>query len=251
MTRVVVTGAAGLVGTVVARGLADTHQVHGFDRRRVTVVPGVRGDARRLGNLVKAFRGAEVVVDLAGNARLDAPWKVVHGTNMRAVWNTLEAARIAGVRRVVCASSNAVTAGYEQDEPWAPILAGDYPASGPGGIPLITTSMPVRPTTAYGSGKVFGEAACRHYTEVFGLSAVCLRIGTVTPSGGPTKARHFATLLSHPDLVSLVRHALHAPDTVRFAVVYGVSANTWRIWDIADAGTLLGFTPTDDAEAWR
>ena len=250
MTRVVVTGAAGLVGSIVTDGLSQDYDLTGFDRRRGARVTR-RGDSRRPSSLVKAFRDADVVVDMAGDPRLEAPWKSVYRTNIRAAWNTLEAARVAGVRRVVYASSNAVTAGYEQDLPWAPILAGDYPDSGPDGVARITTTMPVRPSGAYGTGKVFAEAACRRYSEAFDLSAICIRIGTVTLGGGPTRPRHFATLLSHRDLVSLVQHAIEAPDAVRFAVVYGVSANTWRIWDVSDAQEVLGYDPTDDAETWR
>jgi hypothetical protein len=51
--------------------------------------------------------------------------------------------------------------------------------------------------------------------------------------------------------VHLLRSSLAAPDSVRFAVFYGVSTNTWRFWDIADARLAIGYEPRDNAEAWR
>ena len=108
---------------------------------------------------------------------------------------------------------------------------------------------PIRPDGPYGIGKAFGEAAARYYADEFGLSVVCLRMGSV--SERPTSAREFATLLTHRDLVQLVRRVLAAPDSLRFAVYYGVSANTWRFWDIDDARRDVGYEPEDDAEAWR
>jgi nucleoside-diphosphate-sugar epimerase len=104
----------------------------------------------------------------------------------------------------------------------------------------------VRPDGPYALGKVLGEAAARWYSDAFGLSAVCLRIGTVNAEDRPLEPRHFATLLTHADLLRLVEAALTAD--VRFAVCYGVSRNTWRFWDISNE---IGYDPQDDAERYR
>jgi hypothetical protein len=80
---------------------------------------------------------------------------------------------------------------------------------------------------------------------------ICLRIGTVNAEGRPRNAREFATLLTHSDLVRLVDCSLSASDDLRFGVFYGVSANTWRFWDIDDARQTIGYQPRDNAEAWR
>jgi hypothetical protein len=45
--------------------------------------------------------------------------------------------------------------------------------------------------------------------------------------------------------------ALRAPLTLRHGVYYGVSANTWRFWDISNAREELDFESTDDAERFR
>jgi hypothetical protein len=191
------------------------------------------------------------VVDLAANPDQHASWESVRENNIPATLNALEAARGAGVRRLVFASSNHVTGMYEHDEPYASIIAGRYETLEPGGFERVTASHPIRPDGPYGVGKALGEAAGRFYSDVHGLSVVCLRIGTVNRQDRPRNVRELATLLTHRDLVQLVDRSLAAPESVGFAVVYGVSANRWRIWDIEDARRLLGYEPADDAEVWR
>jgi len=112
----------------------------------------------------------------------------------------------------------------------------------------------VNPTTLARAGYWQGrtaEAAGRYYAEEHGLSVICLRIGTVNQQDRPRNPREYATLLTHRDLVQLVRRCFEAPLDLRFAGFYGVSRNTWRIWDIEDAGSALGFAPVDDAERFR
>jgi hypothetical protein len=48
-----------------------------------------------------------------------------------------------------------------------------------------------------------------------------------------------------------VRRCIDAPPDLGFAVFYGVSLNTWRIWDIRDAAAAIGYEPVDDAEHFR
>ena len=98
---------------------------------------------------------------------------------------------------------------------------------------------PSGPHSPYGVSKALGEAAARFHAETSDLSTVCLRIGTVRLDDRPAQPRHFATLLTHRDLLSLVDAALSAPAEVRFGIYYGVSANTWRIWDMEPAGREL------------
>ena len=53
------------------------------------------------------------------------------------------------------------------------------------------------------------------------------------------------------DLVRLVECCLQAPASVRYAVYFGVSDNTWRFWDLEPARDQIGYEPRDDAERWR
>ena len=245
MERLAITGAGGLIGTILGGALAGRFELTRIDKEAGDGVDAV-ADSTDLEALVDAFRGAHLVVDLAADSA-DAPWPSVRANNIPATLNALEAARRTGVRRLVFASSNHVTGMYEQDEPYASIVKGAYAGLDPAAIRRITTADPIRPDGPYGVGKALGEAAGRMYVELHGLSVICLRIGTVNRAGRPRDVRQVATLLTHGDLVQLVERSLRAPDSERFGIFYGISRNTWRIWDIEDARSRLGYEPGDDA----
>ena len=249
--KILITGAAGLLGTVLMRGLDGRYAVTGVDRAVRRPANVRRRSMARSRSLATIFEGADAVVDLAGLSDHRTGWKDVWKNNLPATMNALDAARRAGVRRYVFASSNHVTGTYERDSPYSAIVAGDYTGLDPTSIPLVAVSWPVRPDGAYALGKLLGEAAARWYSDAFGLSAICLRIGTVNAEDRPLEPRHFATLLTHADLLRLVVCALEAPADLRFGVYYGVSRNTWRFWDISDAADEIGYQPQDDAEDFR
>lgn len=247
--RILITGAAGLIGTILMRGLGERYDVVGVDRA-LRRPPNVhRRNLARARGLSGLFAGADAVVDLAGLAGDRTEWKDVWRNNLPTTLNVLEAARHAGVRRYVFASSNRVSGGYERDFPYSAIVAGEYAGLDPESIPHVSADWPVRPDGAYALGKVLGEAAARWCSDAAQVSAICLRIGTVNAADRPLKPRHFATLLTHADLLRLVESALTAD--VRFGVYYGVSRNTWRFWDISDAAREIGYEPRDDAERYR
>jgi nucleoside-diphosphate-sugar epimerase len=249
--RILITGAAGLLGTVLTRGLEGRYDVVGIDRA-LRRPPNVRRlNTATSSSLAAAFAGADAVVDLAAIPEAGTPWKDVWRNNLPATMNALDAARRAGVGRYVFASSNHVTGGYEQEPPYSAIVAGDYAGLDPASLPLIGVTWPVRPDGAYALGKVLGEAAARWYAETSALSTICLRIGTVNAEDRPLQPRHFATHLTHADLLRLVECALEAPADLGFRVYYGVSRNTWRFWDVADAAREIGYDPQDDAERYR
>jgi nucleoside-diphosphate-sugar epimerase len=247
---ILLTGAAGLIGGVLRKGLADSHHVEGLDIARGSGAEWVV-DMRKLRRVERAVEGMDFVVDLAADSDVSASWESVLRNNVAATFNCLEAARRAGVTRVVFASSNHVVGLYERDEPYASVVAGEYTRLDPEQLPRLTSRAPIRPDSAYGVGKAFGEAAARFYAEEHGVSVLCLRIGTVNREDRPTHVRQFATLLTHRDLVQLVARCIEAPASVGFGIFYGVSRNTWRLWDIEEARGTIGYEPVDDTERWR
>lgn len=248
--RVLVAGAGGLIGGVLWEGLADGHSLQGVDLRGDRAKGIRRADVRRARSLRGALDDVDAVVDLATGSTLDLSWDQVEADIAGRV-NVLEAARLQGVRRYVFASSNHVTGMYELDEPYASIVAGAYDGLDPASTPLIDTDWPIRPDSPYGVGKAFSETAARYQAEQFDISCICLRIGTVLAEDRPRTERHYATLLTHADLIRLVDCALRAPAELRYGVYYAVSANTWRFWDIANAAEELGYQPQDNAERFR
>lgn len=231
---VLLTGAAGRIGTVLRGGLPE----RGWALRSLDVVPltdarpgeeQVVADVTDLAAMTDAADGAGAVVHLGGISG-ESTWAAISHVNIDGTQCVLEAARQAGVPRVVLASSNHAT-GFTP-RPSSGLLGEDD------GRP--------RPDTFYGVSKVAMEALGSLYADRYGLDVVCLRIGTATPE--PTTTRHLATWLSPRDQVDLVDAALRAP-APGFAVVWGVSANTRGWWDLA-AARALGYQPVDDAEPY-
>ena len=248
--KVLITGAAGLVGGVLRDALSDRYELSTLDVRPMQG-DHLQASMTDLKATQPAFEGKDIVIDLASHAPADTPWEKVHQNNIVSTRNALEAARIAGVGRLIFASSNHVTGMYENDPPYSSIVAGRYEGLHPSETTRITTTMPIRPDGAYGIAKAFGEAAGRYYSDEYGISVVCLRIGTLNGSSRPEGLRNFATLLTHRDAEQLFERCIEAPTGLSYGIFYGVSNNTWRFWDIDDSRKAVGYQPEDDAEQWR
>jgi len=224
MPKVLITGAAGTVGGFLCEGLPEYGwEVRGFDLQSGDG-DWVVGSIQDPEALDTAFAGVDAVVHLAGSSH-EAPFETISNANLDGTYQVFEAARRAGVRRLVYASSNHAVGFTER--------------SG-----LLTTEVPPRPDTYYGVSKVFGEAMCSLYADKAGFQAVAIRIGTCFRK--PKTARMLALWLSPADACRLFHAALTAPD-VHYEVVYGVSDNT-RGWLDLEPARRLGYKPQDDAE---
>jgi uronate dehydrogenase len=223
---VLVTGAAGSIGSALVERLpAFGWAVVAFDRKPVQ--GGVVGDVTSASDLDAVMGGVTSIVHLAGHPT-EAPWPVIREANIEGTFQLFEAARRAGVQRVIYASSNH-TVGFTP-------VADDLPAT-----------TPARPDTLYGVSKVFGEALGSYYVSRYGMQVACLRIGTFAPIPPPDR-RSLSTWLSPDDCARLVDACLRAPG-LTYSIVWGVSANRRRSWSL-DEGRELGYAPQDDAEAW-
>lgn len=253
--KIAVTGAAGTIGSRLCADLARDHEVVGVDLRDASVV----ADVRDLEALADAFAGCEAVVHLAGVAAVDTSWEDVYGPNILGTYNAFEAARGAGVRRFVFASSNHCVGMYEAEN--APAL---YE---PGFGLVVGTGAAYRPDGLYGVWKAFGETLGRYYSDAHGMRVACVRIGSITREDDPRHpsvassaawlgltpaqafARYAATWMSQRDFARLVR-AILAHD-VPYAIVYGVGDNATRFWDLEPGRALFAFWPEDGTRAER
>jgi uronate dehydrogenase len=228
MERVLITGANGAIGNVLRPALRDSlTELRLSDLDEVPDLVGsetsVPADLADFDAVLRAVEGVDAIVHL-GAVSNEAPFDVIAGPNLHGTFHVYEAARRHGVRRVVFASSNHATGMYPIGEP-------------------LDGSVAPRPDGIYGATKVWGEALGRMFVDRFGLSVVCLRIGSFKER--PAEERELSTWLSHADGIRLVQAALTAD--VDFAIVYGASANTRRWWPPDE---LIGFVPQDDAEAF-
>ena len=227
MRRLLLTGAAGRIGTAVRpvlRELAD--EVVLTDRAEIgDLAPGERFERAELADPAPwpdLAAGCDAIVHL-GAVPDEAAFDVLAGPNLHGAFHVYEAARRAGVRRVVVASSGRVTGFYRVGE-------------------RLDGNTTPRPDGLYAATKAFSEALGRMYADKFGLEVVALRIGMFEER--PQTERDLSTWLSHADARRLVRAALTGP-VEGFLAVYGVSANTRSWWDLPPS---LGYEPADDAE---
>lgn len=243
--RILITGINGLIGGVLQNGLAGRYDVYGLDESEPfsdRVLSTDISDYQQVARVFEALRPQQVI-HLAGNPSTEAGWEQMLSANIIGTRNVFEAAREFRVSRVIYASSNHVTGGYEGIESNYFLHRQTEPVK-------ISTKDPVRPDSDYGVSKAFGEAIARYYCARWGVEAICLRIGAVLRDDDPTTdARNLRIWLSHRDLVQLVEKSLLT--NVPFGIYYGISNNKGAFYDLTNARDELGFVPLDDASTRR
>ncbi len=169
MPRYLITGGAGFIGANLAHALATRGEsvriLDDFSTGRLQNLRGiedgieiVRGDIRDPATVARAVRGTEIILHQAAlnsNPRSIKEPGPTNAVNVDGTLLLLEAARAAGVRRVVYASSSSVY--------------GDTPV-----LPK-TEDLPLSPKAPYGVSKLAAELYCRVFTQVYGLETVSLR----------------------------------------------------------------------------
>ena len=249
MRRVLITGMSGLIGEAVRRRLDGRWALRALNRRPVAGVETHRADIGDLDAIAPAFRDVDAVVHLAANVQANPPWEAVLRANVVGTYNVFEAARRAGVKRVVYASSGATVSNIERDEPYAALTAGRYDEVAE--WPVLTHESPTRPHGLYGCSKIWGEALARHFADTAGMSMICLRIGHVSAEDRPVKPREFSVWCSRRDIAQMVERCLAAPQSLRFDVFFVTSDNKWGYRDIEHARAVVGYAPEDRAEDHR
>ena len=230
MPTILITGAAGRIGTMLRPRLARPGRtLRLLDTAALTAGPGeeaVRASVTDLAAMTDACRGADAMIHLAAISG-EAPWEQILDANIQGTYVAFEAARRAGVPRVVYASSNHAV--------------GFTPRSR---FPVPDYAFPA-PDTFYGVAKVTGEALAALYHHRYRMDTICLRILSCFEK--PRSARALSTWLSPGDAGRLFEACLTAPEP-GFRVAYGGSANTRGGWVSLAEARSLGYEPRDDAE---
>lgn len=235
--KVLITGAAGRIGSFITAHLAERYDFVLSDIRKPADThnfPFVEADITDLEAMRALCRqGIDTVVHLAADPRTGASWESLLPNNIMGVYNIFQAAHEAGCRRVIFASSINAVSGYPAEV-------------------QVHTNMPVRPPNLYGASKAWGEAVARFYADQKNLSAICLRFGWVVSRDDKNiqlNHRFIDIALTYHDLAKLVAASIDTADELRFGIFHGVSNNRWKRLDISDARTLLGYEPEDDSFA--
>jgi nucleoside-diphosphate-sugar epimerase len=164
-----VTGGAGFIGSHIVEDLATSgKRVRVIDnlstgtRENLLLVMDkiefIEGDLRDLEVTARVMEGVDFILHQAAIPSVPRSIKDPKGStenNLNATLNLLMAARDAGVKRVVYASSSSVY--------------GDSPT-----LPKKEDFLPA-PLSPYAASKLAGEYYCQVFQHVYGLETVCLR----------------------------------------------------------------------------
>ncbi|HEY4250272.1 MAG TPA: NAD(P)-dependent oxidoreductase [Roseomonas sp.] len=233
--RLLLTGAAGEIGSVLRPALAGTADVIRLHDLRpiIGLAPqeaALQGDLTEHGVAEAAMAGVDCVIHLAGIPReAGGDPDAIFRANVLGTHLMFSAARAAGVKRFIFASSNHTIGFHPADRP-------------------VGTEERPRPSGFYGASKVYGETLGRLHADKFGMEVACLRIGAFRAK--PGNARELGGWISHRDMAQLARRCVEAAG-FHFLVLYGVSANRRALWGGDEAArAAVGYAPQDDAEIY-
>lgn len=230
--RIMITGAAGTVGTALRNYLdRERYEIVCLDIRPIPEEPNsIVADITKKDEMIEAIRDVDTVIHLAGKASGDEFERLLD-LNYRGTYHVLEAARQNGIRQVIYASSCCASLR------WA------------GRSDVYTTAdLPLRPDSLYGASKGYGEHLGRIYADYHDLPVVCLRIGHCR--AGESAASGLSDLfcwISHRDMAQITSLCIERDD-IHFAVFYATSHAPKPCLDIEPAKQILGYRPQDSIE---
>ncbi len=233
---ILVTGAAGRIGRAAVRALA----AGGYHVRAFDVVRSIGTDDVVIGSITdpdavrRAVQGIDVLIHLAATPDDDDFLEKLLPNNLVGAYHVLEEARLAGVQKMILASSGQVV--------WWQRFTGPLP---------VTASAEPSPRGWYAATKLFQEAAGRAIAAQYGITVIAVRLGwcprdraQIDELGktewGPD------VYFSPADAGRFFECAVRAPQTGRFEVVYAMSRPARKvIYDPAPAKALFGFELRD------
>ena len=236
--RVLITGAAGTVGTALWKAWEEqgiyTLTLMDIDPIVGAVFHVVQADIRDYAVMRELCNDQDVLVHLAyirQNSLGKVPGEV---SDIGASMTLFEAAQEAGVQKIVYASTNHVSGWNER-------------LSSP---PRFSTGAQFRPDGWYGAMKGMAEIAGRYLVDAHDMRFISIRIGSFNGTSEPNSLRHCSTLLTPRDCVQLFQCAVDYEGPVKYLITYGRSANTdgyqQSYLDISGAVEVLGYKPQDN-----
>lgn len=234
--KVLITGAAGRIGSRLWARFKDRYDLRLMFHNKIPQTAEdedtIIADICNLDQMLKACEGVNAVIHMALAREENEAESMM--ANIRGTYNVFEAARQCCVKTVVYGSTNHVMGMYEKDK-----------------CPDIKPEWPVRPDGLYGSGKAAGEALGRYYSDNYGMSVFCIRIGSAIDSEVPIgrSERILSTWFGYKDMAQMIGLCIDSTD-IKFGTFFGISGNTRRFWNISNAVEILGYAPEDDAEEY-
>lgn len=238
MRRILLTGAAGRIGTAFQQQAGERYWLRLVDRQTDSLKPAdnrevITANLADLSVCQQVCQGIDTVLHLAGDASTTADfYGSLLDNNIKAVYNVFRAAKDQGCRRVIFASSVQLIEGYPLDIQARP-------------------DMPSKPMNLYAAAKGFGELIAHYFAYAEGLSSIAVRVGAFEynpgwQAPGGVDGRNLSAFVSARDLCHLFVQCIETPD-LPFAIFQACSDNRYKRMDITNARELVGYTPQDDA----
>lgn len=227
MKKVLLTGAAGIVGSLLRPLLREEYET--IVLTDIVPIPEmaaneifIRGDLADADFVDSVTAGVDAVIHLGACVGPDFTFDQVLSANIIGTHNVFASCRRQLISRVVYASSHHAVGFYRRDE-------------------LIDESVPPRPDSQYGLSKAFGESVAAYYSDKFAIDVLVIRIGFSDKEVIDERRLH--TWISPRDLMQLINIGLTTVN-LGFEIVYGVSENPDPFFDNSNA-IRLGYRPHD------
>jgi uronate dehydrogenase len=235
--KILITGGCGKIGTYFVKYASQKYDVRVVDR--------IAWDEKKQGALLgeslvmnlqdivvcqKACENIDVVVHLAADADPEADFNSsLLNNNIVATHNIFQAAKEAGVKRFIFASSAHVVSAYESDI-------------------QIKNGMTVKPKNIYGVTKCFGEALAAYYAYSQGMPSIVLRIGAyIFPDEHQSfDPQELDAFLDPDDFNELLVKCIETP-SIDFAIAHALSNNRYKRLDLTETKERFGYQPQADA----
>jgi nucleoside-diphosphate-sugar epimerase len=235
--KVLITGGSGRIGSYFVKAHPQRYRYRMVDRvawdeaEQGGPFPG-EASVANLSDLEacrQACQGMDAVIHLAANPRPDALLESLLPDNILTTYNMYTAAKEAGVRRFIFASSIHAIDGYPPGREVSP-------------------EMPLWPRNLYGVTKCFGEALGIYFAYTLGVPTICLRIGTywVKDRPGTPTTRDQRSFLAADDLNQALVQSLDA-NGIQFGIFNVTSDNRLKRMNLEATIRELGYQPQFDS----
>jgi nucleoside-diphosphate-sugar epimerase len=244
--RILVTGAAGYIGSIVARDLAREHEIIGVDMRPMPKLSAARVmDLNSYEEIYHVLDGIEAIAHLAwpmgAYEGFEPRESTPLGAGVRGVYHLLKAAVERGIKRVVFQSTINIT-GPSWDN-WR----------------LTEEELPRPGISGYTLGKTLAEEVCRSFARVHDLTIAVIRFGgvfTLEETGqehaAPDQHGIPSSCVERRDIAQAYGLALTRSLPSRFEIFHIFHDRPGERFPIDKAKRILGFRPQFNCEElWR
>ena len=228
--KILITGAGGRVGSIICPELSELYDLRFFDTKKLKSTKNEEifiGNILDIKSLQSAMEDIDVVIHLAAISDEDDFVNKILPINIQGTYNVLESAKNSKVKKVILASTMQTIWNYPNNK-------------------VITTNMPSRPFNIYACSKLFGENLGRYYSEKFGISVICLRIGYMLPYGHEwlEDSEKKKSWISPKDLIQIINKCIDN-ENLKYEIFFAISENENAYLDISNLKDKINYESID------